>query len=240
MPPSKSLVKKESVDLFLAFDEGIDWSQVSETQLDTQPDTQIQTQSHTQVETQTTLIGNPSLTKLAHSSVSPPVRTISVESGSSTLSCGSTKTLVVDDEHVDYRALLEGAENIDWDDWGTDEENNAITTPRKPKSPSKSKKFTPVKPKNLRGVAGGGGALAITPPQYTIPCTRCIVVNITRYDYLEDPVQVSGVSCPLCILSFVSQRILLALSRLSSPPIPGSRFPIFCEVTAQSSGTCRL
>jgi hypothetical protein len=203
MPPTKSLKKQESVDLFLVLDDGIDWSQVSETQFDTQLDTQLQTQpetqSETQVETQTTLIGEPSFVKPAHSSASPPVRTISVESGSSTQTNDSAKTLV-DDEDVDYRALLEGAENIDWDDWGTDEEDNTITTPRKPKTPSKSKKFTPVKPKNLRGmvVAGGGGELAITPPPYTKPCTRCIVVNVTRYDYLDHPVQVSGFSysCP--------------------------------------------
>jgi len=194
MPPAKSLrrvKKEESEDLFLAFDD-IDWSQVSETQLDTQLDAQLQTQSETQVETQTTLIGEPSLAKLARSSVSPPVRTISIESGSSTQTNDSAKTLVVDDEDVDYRALLEGAEKIDWEDWGTDEENNGITTPRKPKSP-KTKKFTPVKPKNLRGmgIAGGGGGLAITPPPYTKPCMRCIVVSVTKYKYVDHPVQVS-------------------------------------------------
>ena len=196
-----SAVKKEESgeDLFLAFDDGIDWSQVSQTQfdtqLDTQPDTQPETQLETQVETQTTLIGGASLTKFAHLSVSPPLRTVSNESGSSTQTNDSARTLVVvDDEDVDYRALLEGAENIDWDDWGTDEENNAIATPRKPKSPSKSKKFTPVKPKNLRGMAtmGGGGGLAITPPPYEKLCTRCIVVKITRYGELDEPVQVNG------------------------------------------------
>lgn len=235
MPPRKplvKLVKKESVDLF---DDGIDWSQVSETQFDTQSDTQIQTQSQsqTQVETQTTLIGKPSLTKLAHSSVSPPVRTISVESGSSTQTNDLTKTLVVDDEDVDYRALLEGAENIDWEDWGTDEENSAITTPRKLKSPSKSKKFTPVKPKNLRGVAGGGGASAITPPPYTKPCMRCIVVNITKYDRLDEPVQVSGFFCLLFLPSSVLRGILLASSRLACRLMSGSSPPTTRVVTTQ-------
>jgi hypothetical protein len=191
MPPSRLLIKKESVDLF---DDGIDWSQVSETQFDTQ--SQTQAQSQTQVETQTTLIGKPPLTKLAHSSVFPPVRTISVESGSSTLTNASVKTLVVDDEDVDFRALLEGAENINWDDWDSDEDNNAITTPRKLKSPSKSKKFTPVKPKNLNGAAGHGGTMVVTPPPYTKPCTRCMVMSITRYDLLDDPVQVNGFPCP--------------------------------------------
>lgn len=193
-PPTKSLLKKEeSADLF---DDGIDWSQVSDAQFDTQFDTQThaqsQTQSQTQVETQTTLVGKPSLAKLAHSFASPSARTISVESGTSVQTNDSAKTLiVVDDEDVDYRALLEGAENVDWNDWGSDEENKVTTTPRKLKSPSKSKKFTPVKPKNLKGVAGGAGALAITPPPYTKQCTRCIVVNITRYDQLDDPVLVS-------------------------------------------------
>lgn len=194
MPPAKSLVKKEESeeDLFLALDD-IDWSQVSHTQFDTQPDTQPETQLETQVETQTTLIGGLSLAKFVHASVSPPLRTISIESGSSTQTNNSAKTLVVDDEDVDYRALLEGAENFDWDDWGLDEENLGITTPKKPKSPSKAKKFTPVKPKNLRGVAvaGGGGELVITPPPYTKPCTRCIVVKITDYDTLGHPVKVS-------------------------------------------------
>lgn len=208
MPPSKSLIKKESVDHFLAFDDGIDWSQVSETQFDTQPDTQIQIESQTQVETQTTLVGEPSLAKFPHSSISPPVRTISIESGGSTLTSDSARTvIVVDDEDVDYRALLEGAENINWDDWGTDEENDAITTPKKLKSPSKSKKFAPVKPKNLKGVAGGGGPHAITLPPYTKQCTRCIVVSIARYDHLDDPVQVSRIFCYLSLLSFVSQGI---------------------------------
>ena len=188
MPPARLVKKEESEDLFLAFGD-IDWSQVSQTQLDTQLDTQLntqqETQQETQVETQTTLIGGPSLAKFAHLSVSPPLRTISTESGSSTQTNDSVKTLVVDDEDVDYRALLEGAENFDWDDWGTDEEDNVLTTPRKPKSPSKSKKFTPVKPRNLRGMAvagGGGGALAITPPPYKKPCTRCIVVKKTMFD----------------------------------------------------------
>ena len=203
MPPTGSLAKKEESeeDLFLAFGD-IDWSQVSQTQLDTQLDSQPETQLETQVETQTTLIGGPSLAKFAHLSVSPPLRTVSNESGSSTQTNASDKTLVVDDEDVDFRALFEGAENIDWDDWGTDDENNAITTPRKLKSPSKSKKFTPVKPRNLRGmtVAGGGGGLAITPPPYTKPCTRCIVVKITIYHEIDHPVQVSGVlrSCLSC------------------------------------------
>ena len=201
MPPTRPLVKEESVDLFLALDDGIDWSQVSETQFDSQLSTQLptqsQTQSETQIETQTTLVGGPSLVKLAHSSVSPPVRTISIESGGTTQTNHSTKTLVdEDDEAVDYRALLEGAENIDWDDWGTDEEDSKLKTPRKLKSPSMSKKFTPVKPKNLRGIAGGGGVSAVTPPPYTKPCTRCIVVNSTKYDYMNHPVLVSGSSCP--------------------------------------------
>lgn len=209
MPPGKSLVKKEeSVDLFLAFDDGIDWSQVSETQFDSQLDTQIQTQSQTQVETQNTVIGKPSPAKLVHSSVSPPVRTISVESGSSTQTNDSTRTIVVDDEDVDYRALLEGAENINWDDWDSDEENNAIKTPRKLKSPSKSKKFTPVKPKNLGGGAEGGGGIAITPPPYTKSCTRCIVVNTTKYDYLDDPVQVGWFYCPLSLSAGIKPTIL--------------------------------
>jgi hypothetical protein len=228
-PPTKSLRKEESVDFF---DDSIDWSQVSETQFDTQLDTQIQSQSQTQVETQTTIIGKPSLAKLAHSSASPPVRTISLESGSSVQTNDSTKTLVVDDEDVDYRALLEGAENINWDDWGSDEENNVTASPRKLKSPSKSKKFTPVKSKNLKGVVGGGGALAITPPPYTIPCTRCVVVNITRYDYLDDPVQVSGFSCPLSLFS--SSRTEFCWHQAESCHLmPGSIFPIFCDVATQ-------
>ena len=194
MPPAKPLVKKEESeeDLFLAFDD-IDWSQVSQTQFDTQLDTQPETQLETQVETQTTLIGDPSLPKVAHSSASPVLQTISTESGTSTQTNASAKTLVVDDEDVDYRALLEGAENIDWDDWDTDEETGGITTPRKPKTPSKGKKFTPVKPANLRGmaVAGGSGGLAITPPPYRKPCTRCIVVKVTNYGELSHPVKVS-------------------------------------------------
>jgi len=199
MPPAKPLrlvKKEESEDLFPG---DIDWSQVTETQFGTQLDTQLQTQPETQVESQTTLIGEPSLAKLARSSASPPVRTISIESGSSTQTNDSAKTLV-DDEDVDYRALFEGADNVDWEDWGTDEENNGITTPRKPKSP-KTKKFTPVKPKNLRGmgIAGGGGGLAITPPPYTKPCMRCIVVNITKYDYVDHPVQVSDLPLPLTL-----------------------------------------
>lgn len=236
MPPGKSLVKKEeSVDFF---DDGIDWSQVSDAQFDTQLGTQIQsqsqTQSQTQVETQTTLVGKPSAAKLAHSPVLPPARTISVESGGSTLTSGSARTIiVVDDEDVDYRALLEGAENINWEDWDSDEDNNAITTPRKLKSPSKSKKFSPVKPINPRGVVGGAGSLAITPPPYTKPCTRCIVVKITRYDRLDDPVQVNGLSCPLFLISSASQGVLRAPNRLSCHPTSSSRFPIFCEVAAQ-------
>jgi len=194
MPPARLIKKEESEDLFLAFGDDIDWSQVSQTQIDSQLDSQLGTQLETQTETQTTLIGGPSLAKLAHKSTSPPVRTISTESGSSTQTNDSAKTLVVDDEDVDYRALLEGAENIDWDDWGTDEETNGITTPRKPKTPSKAKKFTPVKPMNLRGmtVAGGGGGLAITPPPYTKPCMRCIVLGISNYKELDHPVKVSG------------------------------------------------
>ena len=197
MPPAKPLKKEESEDLFPAAFDGIDWSQVSDSQLDTQLDSQLQTQIGTQpdtrVETQTTLVGGTSLPKLPHSSVSPPVRTISTESGSSTQTNDSAKTLVVDDEDVDYIALLEGAENFDWSDWGTDEESNAITTPRKPKSPSKSK-FSPAKPKNLRGVAvaGGNGGSTITPPPYTELCTRCMVVNITRYQEMDHPVIVSN------------------------------------------------
>jgi len=229
MPPAKSFVKKEESeeDLFLAFGD-IDWSQVSQTQFDAQPDTQLQTQQlETQAETQTTLVGGPSLVKLAHSSVSPPVRTISIESGSSTQTNSSTKTIVVDDEDVDYRALLEGAENFDWDDWGMDEENDGITTPRKPKSPTKAKKFTPVKPKNLRGmgVAGGGGP-TITPPPYTKPCTRCIIVNITKYSDLDHPVQVSGLLPPsprcLCITgkSTGIKRVILSLDAWSRIPNP--------------------
>ena len=197
MPPAKLIKKEESEDLFLAFGDDIDWSQVSQTQIDSQLDSQLgtepETQIETQTETQTTLIGGPSLAKLAHKSASPPVRTISVESGSSTQTNDSAKTLVVDDEDVDYRALLDGAENIDWDDWGTDEETNGIlTTPRKPKSPSKAKKFTPSK--KLRGlaVAGGGGGLAITPQPYTKPCTRCIVLDISDYKEIAGPVKVSG------------------------------------------------
>jgi len=195
--------KEESLDLFLAFDDGIDWSQVSETQLDSQLQTQPETQSQTQVETQTTLIGKPALAKLAHTSASPPVRTISTESGGSTQTNDSAKTLVVDDEDVDYRALLEGAENIDWDNWDTDEDDNVVTTPRKLKSPSMSKKFSPVKPNNLQGVTGGSGVPAITPPPYTKPCTRCVVVNITRYDYLDHPVQVSSGLHYLCRAFFM-------------------------------------
>lgn len=196
MPPAKPLKKEESEDLFPAFAD-IDWSQVTDSQFDTQLDTQLQTQSETQletqVETQITLIGESSLPKLPHSSISPPVRTISIESGSSTQTNDSIKTLVVDDEDVDYRALLEGAENFDWSDWGSDEESNAITTPRKPKSPSKSK-FTPVKPKHLRGmvIAGSNGGSVITPPPYTEPCTRCIVVNISDYKEMGHPVKVSN------------------------------------------------
>jgi hypothetical protein len=221
MPPARSLVKKEeSEDLFLAFDDGIDWSQVSQTQFDTQPDTQLETQPETQVETQTTLVGGPSLAKFVHSSVSPPLRTISTESGSSTQTNDSAKTLVVDDEDVDYRALLEGAENFDWDDWGTDEEDNGITTPRKLKSPSMTKKFTPVKPRNLRGVAVGGGGLVITPPPYTKPCTRCIVVKTTNYNYMDHPVQVSGLLRSSLPFS-VSQGGLQALSELSYHLTPG-------------------
>ena len=198
MRRAKVIKKEESEDLFLIFDD-IDWSQVSQTQIDdtqvdTQPETQPETQQETQTETQTTLIGGPSIAKLAHKSVSPPVRTISTESGSSTQTNDSAKTLVVDDEDVDYRALLDGAENFDWDDWGTDEETNGITTtPKKPKTPSKTKKFTPVKPKNLKGmaVAGGGGGLVITPPPYTKPCTRCVVVKITDYRALDNEPKVS-------------------------------------------------
>ncbi|KAF9644272.1 Dna2-domain-containing protein [Thelephora ganbajun] len=33
----------------------------------------------------------------------------------------------------------------------------------------------------------GGGGLAITPPPYTKPCTRCIVVKITKYDDMDHP-----------------------------------------------------
>lgn len=226
MPPAKLLKKEESEDLFLALGD-IDWSQVSGSQFDTQLDTQLQTQlgtqlPETQAETQTTLIGEPSLQKLAHSSVPPPVRTISTESGSSTQTNDSAKTLVVDDEDVDYRALLEGAENFDWSDWGTDEESNAITTPRKPKSPSKSKKFTPVKPENLRSTAvgGGSGALTITPPPYTQPCTRCIVVIISNYMVLDDLVQVSDLL--LSSLPFsISERSLRELSELPYHLVPG-------------------
>lgn len=186
--PRKSLTKEDSVDLFQAFNDGIDWSQISETQLDSQFDTQQQIQS----QTQTTLVGNPSVVKLAHSPAPPPARTISVESGGSTRTNDSIRTLVVDDEDVDYQALLEGAENIDWDDWDTDEDNNIITTPRKLKSPSLSKKFTPV---NLRGIGGSGSGLTITPPPpYTKPCTRCIVVDVTKYHYLDEPVVVSSFS----------------------------------------------
>lgn len=235
MPPSRSrLVKKEeSTDHFLAFDEDIDWSQVSETQFESQLGTQIeiqsQSQSQTQVETQTTHIRKPCPTKLAHSPASPPVRTISVESGNSTLTNDSAKTLVVDDEDVGYGALLEGAENIDWDDWGTDEENNGITTPGKLKSPSKFKRFTPVKPKNLGGIAGGSRTLATTLPPYTKPCTRCIVVNTTRHDNLDDPVQVSGFSCSPSLLFSFSQGVVQALSRMPCYLMPGLRFPIFCR-----------
>ena len=199
MPPAKPLKKEESEDLFPAFND-IDWSQVSDSQFDTQLDTQLQTQlgtqtqTETQVETQTTLVGEPSLPKFPHASVSPPVRTISTESGSSTQTNDSVKTLVVDDEDVDYRALLEGAENFDWDDWGTDEETNGVTTtPKKLQTPSKTKKFTPVKPKNLKGiaVAGGGGGLVITPPPYTKRCTRCIVVKVPDHRALDEGPKVS-------------------------------------------------
>jgi len=191
MPPAKPLKKEESEDLFFACGGDIDWSQVSDSQFDIQLQTQVETQPETQAETQTTLIGGPSLAKLAHSSVSPPVRTISIESGSSIQTNDSSKTLAVDDEDVETRALLD---NIDWSDWETDDEDNTITTPRKPKSPSKAKKFTPVKPINLRGMtaAGGGGGLAITPPPYTKPCTRCIVMGITDYKEVNDLVKVSG------------------------------------------------
>ena len=193
MPPAKPLKKEESEDLFLAFGD-IDWSQVSETQFDTQLQTQVETQPETQSETQTTLIGGPSLAKLAHSSTSPPVRTISIESGSSTQTNDSIKTLVVDADDVDMRALLEGAENIDWSDWDTDEENNTIMTPRKPKSPSKTKKFSPVRPRNVGGMAvgGGGGGPATTLPPYTKPCTRCVVMDVTDYREVEGTVKVSG------------------------------------------------
>jgi len=199
MRRAKVVKKEESEDLSLAFGD-IDWSQVSQTQIDdtqvdTQQGTQPETQQETQAETQTTLIGGPSLAKLAHKSVSPPVRTISTESGSSTQTNDSAKTIVVDDEDVDYRALLEGAENFDWDDWGTDDETNGVTTtPKKHKTPSKSKKFTPVKPKNPKGLAagGGGGGLAITPPPYAKPCTRCIVVSVSDYKELGDVPKVSG------------------------------------------------
>jgi len=198
MPPAKRIKKEESEDLYLAFGNDIDWSQVSETQVDSQLDSQLATQPETQVETQTetqtTLTGGPSLVKLTHSSVSPPLRTISTESGTSTQTNDSAKTLVAYDEDEDYRALLEGAENIDWDDWGTDEETNGVTTPRKHKTPPKTKKFTPVKPKNLKGmgVAGGGGGLVSTPPPYTKPCTRCIVMEIIDYRETHDNVMVSG------------------------------------------------
>jgi len=197
MRRAKVIKKEESEDLSTLFGD-FDWSQLSQTQFDdtqvgTQLGTQPETQQETQAETQTTLIGGPSLAKLAHKSVSPPVRTISTESGSSTQTNDSAKTLVVDDEDVDLRVLLEGAENFDWDDWGTDEENNSLTTPRKPKTPSKTKKFTPVKPKNLKGmaVAGGGGGLVITPPPYTKPCKRCIVVKVDDYRQLGDVAKVS-------------------------------------------------
>lgn len=196
MPPTKPLKKEESEDLFLAFND-IDWSQVSESQFDTQADTQSQTQigtqpPETQTETQTTLVSEPSLTKLAHSSVSPPIRTAPIKSGSSIQTNDSAKTLVVDDEDVDYRTLLEGAEHFDWSDWGTDDEDNTTTTPGKLKSPSMSKKFTPVKPKNLKGIAArGNGALTITPPPYTDQCRRCIVVSIMDYRELNDPVKVT-------------------------------------------------
>lgn len=195
MPPTKPLKKEESEDLFPAFND-IDWSQVSESQLDTQADSQSQTQieaqpPETQTETQTTLVSEPSHVKLAHSSVSPPIRTISTKSGSSIRTNDSAKTLVVDDEDVDYRALLEGAENFDWSDWGTDDEDNTTTSPGKLKSPSMSKKFTPVKPKNLKGItARGNGALTITPPPYTDQCMRCIVVSIMDYKELDHPVKV--------------------------------------------------
>ena len=240
MPPRKSLVKKEeSLDLFLAFDDGIDWSQVSETQLDSQLDSQLQTQpetqSQTQVETQTTLIGKPSLAKLAHPPASPPVRTISAESGGSTQTNDSVKTLVVDDEDVDYRALLEGAENIDWDNWDTDEDDNVVTTHRKLKSPSMSKKFSPVKPQNLRGVTGGSGVPAITPPPYAKPCMRCVVVNTTRYDYLDHPVQVSSRLRYPCHAFSMSRWEFLRHKASHPVAVPGSRFLVPCEVATQMS-----
>jgi hypothetical protein len=118
MPPARPLKKEESEDLFPAFDD-IDWSQVSDSQFDTQLDSQLQTQvgtqPETQVETQTTLVGG-SLSRQTRSFIrfaSSPDHLY--ESGSSTQTNDSAKTLVVDDEDVDYRALLEGAENIDWE-----------------------------------------------------------------------------------------------------------------------------
>lgn len=235
MPPAKPLKKEESEDLFPAFND-IDWSQVTDSQLDTQLDTQLQTQTQletqpeTQVETQTTLVGGSSLPKLLHSSTSPPVRTVSTESGSSTQTNDSVKTLVVDDEDVDYQALLEGAENFDWNDWGTDEESNAITTPRKPKSPSKAK-FTPVKPKNLRSMAVAGGA--ITPPPYTQQCTRCIVVNISDYKELDHPAKASN----LCSFPrFPLRGSLQALRVLLYHLMPGQKFPTFWMVPSWLQG----
>ena len=227
MRRAKVVKKEESEDLSVVFGD-IDWSQVSQTQtddaqVDPQFGTQPETQQETQAETQTTLIGGPALAKLAHKSVSPPVRTISTESGSSTQTNDSAKTLVVDDEDVDYRALLDGAENFDWDDWDTDDETNGVTTtPRKLKSPSKTKKFTPVKPKNLKGmaIAGGGGGLAITPPPYTKPCTRCIVVQAPDNKALYNQPRVSGLlhSLPpvLSALYCVERIILLPDARSST------------------------
>ena len=237
MPPTKPLKKEESEDLFPAFND-IDWSQVTDSQLDTQLQTQTQlgTQPETQVETQTTLVGGSSLPKFPHSSTSPPVRTISTESGSSTQTNDSAKTLVVDDEDVDYEALLEGAENFDWSDWGTDEESNAITTPRKPKSPSKAK-FTPVKSKNLRGMAVAGGA--ITPPPYTQQCTRCIVVNISDYKELNHPAKVSNVrSFPPVSTSGKSAGV----KRVTLPPDAWSEIPnlLHGPILASRAGHCQI
>lgn len=205
MPPTKPLKKEESEDLFLGFND-IDWSQVSESQWDTQADTQLQTliETQTQAETQTTLISEPSLTKLAHPSACPPIQTVSVKSESSTQTNDSTKTLVVDDEDVDYIALLEGAENFDWSDWGTEDEDNTTTTSGKLKSPSMSKKFTPVKPKNPKRVTAGAGnsAVMITPPPYTDQCKRCIVVSVTDYNETDHPVKVTDLLCSsLCFPS---------------------------------------
>ena len=236
-PPAKLVKKEESEDFFLAFTD-IDWSQVPQTQLDsqlntqpsTQTESQTESQTETQVESQTTLIGSTSLAKFAHLSVSPPIRTISTESGTSTQTNDSAKTLVVDPEDVDYEALFEGTDAIDWDDWDTDKETNGFSTPRKPKSPSKSKKFTPMKPGNLRGLvaAGGGGGSAITPPPYTKLCTRCIVLKITSNGELSHQVKVSGLlRLPHFIgLSGMSARI----GRMILLPDTWLKCPILCGV----------